>query len=332
MRSLAGLVFGTPAAPDPPRGHPHTLANKCGTRSSCRPDDEAMPTSYADPLVQCAGARRRQGGTSQETTALSAEQIAAFEDRGYVRLREAFSPAAALRMQERMWAELRKDFGIDRDDRSTWWQPPRSLRRAKWDPLQSAVATERLIGAIDGLLGAVPWNLPSNWGLVMVTFPELRGEWTLPTTGWHFDFDLHRNAASLGGLFVFTFFSAVEPRGGGTLIVEGSHRLLRRFHGELSPAERQDQHRKLRRRFLRYDSWLKALTSAGSGPEDRIDYFMRETREVLGVPVRVVELTGQPGDAIVCHPLMLHVAAPNCLETPRFMRTQRICEDPQPAS
>lgn len=265
-------------------------------------------------------------------TAMGAEQIAAFEDRGFVRLREAFAPEDALRMQGRMWAELREDFGIDRDDCSTWRQPPRSPRRAKWDPLQSAVATDHLVGAINALLSPVPWSVPSNWGLVMVTFPDRSpGQWTLPTTGWHFDFDLHRNATSLGGLFVFTFFSAVEPHGGGTLIVEGSHRLLRRFHGELSAAERQDQHRQLRKRFLRYDAWLNALTGTGSGPEDRIGYFMRETREVLGVPVRVVELTGQPGDAILCHPLILHVTAPNRLETPRFMRTQRICEDPHSA-
>jgi len=29
-----------------------------------------------------------------------------------VRLPEAFAPEAALRLQERMWAELREDFGI----------------------------------------------------------------------------------------------------------------------------------------------------------------------------------------------------------------------------
>jgi hypothetical protein len=37
-------------------------------------------------------------------------------------------------------------------------------------------------------------------------------DWSLPSNGWHFDFELHRNADSLGGLFVFTFFSRVEER------------------------------------------------------------------------------------------------------------------------
>ena len=262
------------------------------------------------------------------TTPLTEEQLVTFESRGYLRLGAAFPPDAALRLQERMWAELREDFRIDRNDRSTWWQPTQSLRRAKRDPLQHAVASERLLGAIATLLGPVHWQVPSNWGVVLVTFPGSNGgEWSLPTSGWHFDFDLDRNASSLGGLFVFTFFSAVAPRGGGTLIVEGSHRLLRAFHSELSLAERRAAHPVLRKQFLRFDPWLKTLTGKGSAPHDRIAYFMNEPREVRGVPVRVVELTGEPGDVILCHPLILHVAAPNHADTPRFMRSQRICEE-----
>ena len=260
---------------------------------------------------------------------LTDEQLATFERTGHVRVPAAFSPDAALRLQERMWDELREDFGIDRDARRTWWQPLQSLRRAKRDPLQQEVSSDRLLGAIGRLLGAVRWRAPSNWGVVLVTFPG-RGsaDWSLPSNGWHFDFELHRNADSLGWLFVFTFFSRVEERGGGTLIVEGSHRLLRQFHADLSPAERQRPHRELRKRFLRFDPWIESLTGTKPGPEDRIAYFMRETRDVRGVPVRVVELTGEPGDAILCHPLMLHAAAPNRRESPRFMRSQRICEDP----
>jgi len=259
---------------------------------------------------------------------LTDEQMGIFERKGYLYLSEAFAPEAAIQLQERMWTELREDFGIDRCDRRTWWQPRQSLHRAKRDPLQCAVASDRLLGAISALLGPVRWRVPSNWGVVLVTFPNPgSGDWSLPTAGWHFDFELHRNVTSLGGLFVFTFFSVVEACGGGTLIVEGSHRLLRQFHAELSPAEQQEPHRLVRRRFLRFDPWLKALTGTGPAPEDRIAYFMQETREVRGVPVRVVELTGKPGDAVLCHPLILHVAAPNQLEVPRFMRSHRICEE-----
>jgi len=41
---------------------------------------------------------------------------------------------------------------------------------------------------------------------------------------------------------------------------------------------------------------------------------------VDGVPLRVVELTGEPGDMVFCHPVMVHCAAPNRGTRPRFMR------------
>jgi hypothetical protein len=286
-------------------------------RRSARGLARAFATSRMDDVE-----RHAAGGSA----ALSAAQVAAFEERGHVRIREAFPREVALQLQQHMWAELREDFGIDREDRDTWYQPRRSLRRAKWDPLQRAIATDSLVGAIDALLGPVRWRLPTNWGVVLVTFPDrTRDEWIPPTSGWHYDFDLQDNTISPSGLFVFTFFSTVGSRGGGTLIVEGSHRLLRRFGESLSPDDRHSDHQTLRRRFLGHDPWLRALTGSGAAPTDRVGYFMREPQEIQGVPVRVAELTGEPGDAILCHPLMLHVSAPNRSDTPRFMRSQRIC-------
>jgi ectoine hydroxylase-related dioxygenase (phytanoyl-CoA dioxygenase family) len=44
---------------------------------------------------------------------------------------------------------------------------------------------------------------------------------------------------------------------------------------------------------------------------------------VEGVPLRVVELTGEPGDMVVCHPAMVHCAAPNRGTWPRFMRIKQ---------
>lgn len=193
-------------------------------------------------------------------------------------------------------------------------------------PAPAELATGVLVGAIDTVLGRACWQPPTNWGVVLVTFPDRTGSvWTVPTAGWHYDFDLHANATSTTGLQVFTFLSAVGPRGGGTLIVEGSHRLLRRFGASLSPDERRGDHQELRRRFLRHDPWLAGLTGARTGSTDRVDYFMRDGHESGGVPLRATELTGEPGDVVLCHPLMRHVAAPNAAATPRFMRSQRIC-------
>ena len=42
------------------------------------------------------------------------------------------------------------------------------------------------------------------------------------------------------------------------------------------------------------------------------------------VPVRVVEFTGNPGDAIICQPTIFHIASENHAKYPRFMRAKGI--------
>jgi hypothetical protein len=66
--------------------------------------------------------------------------------------------------------------------------------------------------------------------------------------------------------------------------------------------------------------WLMALTGQASSPGDRIAAFMDRETMVEDVPLRVVELTGEPGDMVFCHPVMVHCVAPNRVSRPRFMR------------
>jgi hypothetical protein len=66
-----------------------------------------------------------------------------------------------------------------------------------------------------------------------------------------------------------------------------------------------------------------ALTGRAPSPGDRIAAFMDRETTVEGVPLRVVELTGEPGDMVFCHPVMVHCAAPNRGVWPRFMRIKQ---------
>ena len=224
-------------------------------------------------------------------------------------------------MQDAMWRELRTEFGIVREDRNTWQQPPRDIHGQKTDPAQGAISTERLLGACRQLVEPARFETPRHWGRVLVTFPEEGpSSWTVPTGVWHWDCELHDNVGAVTRLVVFTFFSSVEHEGGGTLIVEGSHRLLKHFHDELAPDERRGTHRELRNRFLASHAWLRRLSGIEPTKGDRNDYFMNTSHDVDDVPVRVVELTGRPGDAVVCHPLMVHTTGPNHADVPRFMR------------
>jgi hypothetical protein len=66
-----------------------------------------------------------------------------------------------------------------------------------------------------------------------------------------------------------------------------------------------------------------ALTGHAPSPADRTAAFMDRETVVDGVPLRVVELTGEQGDMVFCHPVMVHCVAPNRGEWPRFMRIKQ---------
>lgn len=83
----------------------------------------------------------------------------------------------------------------------------------------------------------------------------------------------------------------------------------------------------VRRALLASDPWLAAL-GAESADEAR-DRSPDAREHVVGdVPVRIVELIGEPGDVVIGHPWLLHTPAPNRGDRPRFARVQRI--RPQP--
>jgi hypothetical protein len=233
-------------------------------------------------------------------------------------------------MQDLMWQELHELHGIDRHDRTTWTHPwpAAGVKRRGASPIFDAVATPRLCCAIDQLLGAGNWRVPKTWGIFLISFPPASlSPWALPANGWHWDGDAFQHLDALNGLFVFTFYSQVVPRGGGTLAVAGSHRLLERFLLGLSPDDRP-RHAALKKRFFSSHPWLAELTGKAPGTVERTGRFMETTADIDDIPVRVLELTGAPGDAILCHPSMVHAVSPNRADVPRFMRAKQLLKRP----
>ena len=91
----------------------------------------------------------------------------------------------------------------------------------------------------------------------------------------------------------------------------------------LPPDERAAPHRRHRRLLREWDPWLADLFDRTRTPDlDRRAAFAERESEVRGVPCRALELTGEPGDAVVCNLGMLHSAAPNHLDDPRVMRVK----------
>jgi hypothetical protein len=253
---------------------------------------------------------------------LTPEEVAAFEQRGFVQVPAAFARADALAMQEFMWEQLRAGSGIERDNPSTW-SYAHGLNRTAEDPIYEAIAAPRLCGAMDQLLGAGMWDAPKSWGGFLVTFPRGTPDtWDLTSKDWHWDGNPDDHLRGLGGLFVFTLFSDIRPRGGGTLIASGSHRLIHRFFERLPPEVSRQKQKPLKQRFSASHPWLAELTGAVPHSTNRVQRFMQNTTEIDGVLVNVVEITGEPGDAFLCHPSIFHAASPNHADAPRFMRVK----------
>ena len=254
-----------------------------------------------------------------QLTTLTSSDIQRFERDGYVVVRQAFSRADGLAMEWQWRRELEDAHGIRPDDRSSWHQITGDLKAAKRDPIQARILTGRVRGVFDDLLGEGAWPPPRDWGRPLVTFPE-PGAWEVPARHWHWDNPCELHLEHPRALFVVSFIGSVAPRSGGTLILSGSPRLLIQQERRLSADQRHGSIAGLRDRFHRSHPWLMALTGQAPSPADRIAAFMDGETIVEGVPLRVVELTGEPGDMVFCHPVMVHSVAPNRGARPRFMR------------
>ena len=251
-------------------------------------------------------------------TTLSRLELEQFRELGFVRRSQAFPAELAQAQCDAIWRELAERHGVVRDDAATWRQPARNPRSPKQHASEKAI-TEALRGAIDDLLGAGAWPEPKDWGLVLFTFPNATS-WRLPKRTWHWDSNIapHRDGAA--GLHVFALLDRMKPGGGATLFVQGLHRITLAYYAELDPEERRSKHAVHRRRVMARSAWLRQLMGTEPGPEDRVACFMDRATEIDGVPLRVHEMTGEPGDVYLCHPLLAHSAAPNALDTPRVMR------------
>lgn len=229
-----------------------------------------------------------------------------FGESGIIRVDGAFSADAADSMSELIWTLFGHHFGMRREDPRTWGifrkRPLDSIGAA---PLFDEILTDRLAAVVDEILGAGAWDWPQSWGDFLITFPDT-ASWTLPHTGWHQDWTFATDCDPPRFVKTFAFLNEVGPGGGGTLVVAGSHRLRERFAADSDA-------------LYRDCAWLRDLCSPGD-PAARRRRFMAAETEVEGVGLRVVELTGRPGDVVAIHPWLVHAIAPNASQTPRFMR------------
>jgi hypothetical protein len=226
---------------------------------------------------------------------LSAEEIDRFVADGYLHLAGAFSRELAAACVEELWAELP---GLDRHDPGTWTEPVVRIGGSAAPALVAAINTDRLVGAIDQLVGVGRWQRRTGYGTFPVRFPS---EQDPGDAGWHVDGsfevaglaspdNLWVNLASTDrALLVLMLYSDVGPDDAPTRMRVGSHVDVAR-----------------------------ALATF----DDRGGSFASVTAAAIDSSSRraVVEAVGSAGDAYLCHPFLMHSATwPHRGSGPRFM-------------
>jgi hypothetical protein len=235
---------------------------------------------------------------------------------GIIKIERAFSRGDATRMQDVLWGELRRRYGIERDDPSTWNRhEPTGLKSTKRSGVFAPICSPVVSDVLDGLLGAERWQRPTQFGNVLVTMPKAT-EWRVPHRIWHSDFPSTLPADRLVAVKVWALVDTVDPGGGGTPQLVGSHASFARYVAR-SP---EPDYKRAKFGFLNSHPWLKALTRDDGDPA-RNETFMGAATDVDGVPLRVIECTGDAGDVYVTHPWVFHSIADNVTPRPRLMRS-----------
>jgi ectoine hydroxylase-related dioxygenase (phytanoyl-CoA dioxygenase family) len=246
---------------------------------------------------------------------LTDDQRADLATAGVAQLPEVVGRATADAMADRVWAMLARR-GVDRADRSTWpASSPLKSRDLRNGGVFDAFGTPELLAVVAQVLGGTGWYTQDHWGPALITFPQ-PGPWVLPHKVWHLDLPGRGDPDRIGVARCFGFASDVDPTGGGTLVVEGSHELVRRMVAA-APGHDAGNSADLRKRLATHP-WFRALAAEGG---DRRARFMDDGDEIDGVRVRVRELTGRAGDVALMLPWTMHNSSMNCTDAPRFMVT-----------
>ena len=261
---------------------------------------------------------------------LSPDQLAEFDRRGVLRLPGLLSTDHVRRAREYVQERLAllglwRDGAWRLDDRPRPRWPDSGVKGSKAignnHPAVEALLDEpALLAAVEALLEGRPcerelFKRPS----VLFTLPNA-DTWTVPA-GWHSD-NPRLASNRRPGVQLFACLDTVEPRGGGTLAIAGSHRLFNEGRVILT---------KDLTRLFRNEDFFRDLE--GEAPDDVQDRarLLHRTGAVGDVALEVLEFTGAPGDAYLMDLRLLHTAAPNALDRPRMMVTHRfLCADAVP--
>lgn len=244
------------------------------------------------------------------------EQKRRLEDRGLVKL-ERFVPEAQVTLARDLICDVAEKYGLYSE--GNWTRSASRFSDAK--PFRAAINAlnhadhfpdligEEVMQIARDLQGEAVAPLPPGQQ-ILFTLPSTIS-WSVPNDVWHIDIP---RLGKLGapGLQAFIFLNDVGPKGGGTLVLSGSHRLLNTSRVMRSKALKQ---------ALSREPYFRNLFDRERAPIHRLEDTMGS---VDGVNLEVVELTGASGDVYLMDLRTLHTPAPNSSDTARLMMTCRL--------
>lgn len=185
-------------------------------------------------------------------------------------------------------------------------QVTRAFRRGRLN----GIYTERLCADAAQLLNGNAAERSA--ALLLLTMPghSIVGReigWSVPSTMWHTDAP-RVSGRGVPGVIALAFLDTVSSGGGGTVFIAGSHRLL--------DAPKRALRSRDFKRSLRKEPYFEVLFGPASPERGR---FLDQRHRVDGIDVRLVELTGEPGDVVLADARLLHAPAPNLQPNPRLM-------------
>jgi len=233
-----------------------------------------------------------------------------------VRLVDLVDKATVADACDGIWTYL-DERSIRRDDRDTW--PVGlvgGLQKLTKRRVVDRCESRGLLDVVDEIVGADRSPLDTEWQL-LITFPQAE-PWRLPHTGWHLDMAATGDPQAHKVARVFIVLDEIEVHGGGTMLVDGSSAMVRRWITEAAGRD-AGKSSELKARFRTSYDWYRVLMSEGA--PNRSERLLGGEL-VDAVPTRVVELRGAAGDVWIMDQWTMHAISINASDRPRLMASK----------
>jgi Phytanoyl-CoA dioxygenase (PhyH) len=198
-------------------------------------------------------------------------------------------------------------------------RPARGTELALW-----SVGRDPALAALPRALAATLGRVfgPGQWaqvdgelgGFAMPNLPCPGAPWSACAAAWHVDEPTPPGQVPGNVLLAFALLDRVEPGGGATVALAGSHRRLAALADDLATLVTTDI---ALAELARVEPWFADLIHTGD--LDRAHPCLRAGCVSDRIPLHVVELTGEPGDILLMDPRCLHTTSANVSARPRLL-------------